>query len=188
MPTYRRPNSTNSVRFTLVELVVVMAIMTISFGLVAFSFAGTPEDRPLDREAARLAGWVRSATAEAAESGRDWIAVFDMDTATYEARPVEAPREAIGHTVRSPVRMESVARVADTLEVQRHGRMEVAIAGSGACEPHMVRLVLPRVGARTIEVNPVTGEATVLAGRHEYRLIPMRGSEAGDEEERLHVD
>lgn len=77
--------------FTLVELLVVLAIMGLVLGLVAAN--GLPGRRvALDRTVAELAGGMKKARSEAILTGRPVRLVVDMDGRTWSAgaAPVRA--------------------------------------------------------------------------------------------------
>jgi len=67
--------------FTLIELVVVLALMSTAFGLVVFRLDGFTEVGRLRSAGGQLAAWVGLAQSEAVVSGVPRLVRYDLDTA-----------------------------------------------------------------------------------------------------------
>ena len=86
--------------FTLLELLIVLAIIGVLAGIVAFNFMGADRERELQTQAVRLAALVELARAEALTRNARWglfveataytFAEFDPDTRGWR-RPEEGP-------------------------------------------------------------------------------------------------
>ncbi len=86
--------------FTLLELLIVLAIIGVLAGVVAFNFLGADRERELQTQAVRLAALVELARAEALTRNARWglfveatayaFAEFDPDTRGW-TRPEEGP-------------------------------------------------------------------------------------------------
>lgn len=161
--------------FTLVEILVVLVIVSIGFGMVVFSVTSRPADQALGRQAEALAGWIRSATARAAERGEGLTLVYDLEGGTFgiEATDRSSGRSEIVliHRIAAPVRLARIACVRDEVLVVDQGECRAAVFPRGTCEPHLVTLSQEGVGERTLEVNPITGDVEVFKGAREYERV-----------------
>jgi prepilin-type N-terminal cleavage/methylation domain-containing protein len=85
----------SSLGFTLVEMLLVIAILALMLGLALGTLSGTLQDVQLKESANRLAALLRSARAEAANTGCQFRLAFDAQTGkpqlTYEPEPLTAP-------------------------------------------------------------------------------------------------
>lgn len=66
--------------FTLIELVVVMALMSTALGLVVFRLDGFTETGRVRSAGAQLAAWVQLSQSEAVVSGVPRLLRYDLDT------------------------------------------------------------------------------------------------------------
>jgi prepilin-type N-terminal cleavage/methylation domain-containing protein len=76
------PQSSSSA-FTLIEVIVVMALMALVTGLGAVYFAGNVGSSRVARSARDVAGTIRYGRALAAESGEARFVVFNLDSRSY---------------------------------------------------------------------------------------------------------
>jgi len=163
--------------FTLVEVLVVLVVVSVCFGMVVFSVTGSGPQDELQAEAERLAGWIRVATGWAAEHGSGCTLRYDLAAGAFEAQvegeDEEAPYEIIRHRVRAPVRIERLVVVRETVVTVVEGAVELNVFSGGICEPHLVTLRRAGAESRSLEVNPITGDVTVLAGRRDYALTDI---------------
>ena len=91
----RQPATRRAAGFTLIELMVVVALIAIAVGVVSLSLRDGDSDR-LDQEAARLSALLETARAEARASGLSvrWLPTPDADGRNFrfiglpESRPL----------------------------------------------------------------------------------------------------
>jgi type II secretory pathway pseudopilin PulG len=157
-----------------VEIVVVLAVVSVSFGLVASSLSDRPAGDPVAREAERLAAWVRTATLGAAD-GRGWTLTYDLDSGALRAAPVgvESPdgSAAVEYRLASGVAMRRLQLVGRTVEEFSYGAVDVPVFAGGTCPPHIIVLSARSGESRTLEVNPITGDVVVLEGAVRYSEV-----------------
>ncbi len=176
---------------TLVELLVVLVIVCLSLGMVAFGLGAGQSERSLDGEAETLAAWIRGETARAVAHGSGRALRYDLDENTLSVR--EADEDAglrppeLRHAVEAQVVMARVVLVRDGVEVAEHGSAQAMVMPGGTCEPHLVVLAAPDGGRRTLEVNPLTGDVTVFRGERDYGRIG-EAEKAGGRPAGVHAD
>jgi len=186
--TFRAQASANEAAgFTLVEVLVVLVIISVGLGMVAFSVAARPADYALQKEAEALANWIRAATSAAAERAETHILRYDLDggSLVVQARGVadEAPREVLMHRIAPPVRIERVVRGGGGVRTSEAGQAEAVVSRQGTCDPHLVVLTQKDGACRTLEVNPITGDVSISPGRVDYAQVdPRKLLEASDGE------
>ena len=73
--------------FTLVELVVVLAIIMVVAGIVALSFRGESDSVTINNAALELEAFIAMVRYRAAESGRDFVVKFQADGKSLIASP-----------------------------------------------------------------------------------------------------
>ena len=175
MRTSRPPQWATDEAFTLVEMLVVLVIVSMGFGLVVLALTDGPADRVLEHEAGAVADWIRTATLTAAAHGQSWELDYDMDKGMLRARPSASTsgEYAVEYIVAAPVRMDRVEVAGEQLEEQSAGVAQVSVDANGRCEPHLVVLRQEGVGVRTLEVNPVTGDVAVFRDVHEYANVQV---------------
>ncbi|MFO8007385.1 MAG: prepilin-type N-terminal cleavage/methylation domain-containing protein [Candidatus Brocadiia bacterium] len=176
MRTYRAQSwASEADGFTLIEVLVVLTIIAVSFGLVAFAAAGRPGGTRLDREAARMARWIRVVTLRAAENGEAWTVRYDLGAGAYTAWPQsqggDTVEPRVSHRLPEAVSIVQVVRTAEQAETTRYGVIEVHVYQDGTCTPHAVTLAQSGAGERTLRVNPVTGAVSVVRGVGQFDLV-----------------
>ena len=176
MRTYRAQTwASEADGFTLIEVLVVLTIIAVSFGLVAFAAAERPGGARLDRGAARMAQWIRTVTLTAAEEGEAWTVRYDLEAGMLEAWPQSQGSDLVDPRVsqRLPeeVSIVQVVRAAERSETTRYGAIEIHVYPDGTCTPHAVRLAQHGSGERTLQVNPITGAVSMVPGVRQYDLV-----------------
>jgi len=78
--------------FTLIELMVVVLIIALFFGLVLPNLPSLVSSTQLKRDARRIAAEVRYANDRAAMKERNYVMAIDLETGIIEVRPVESAR------------------------------------------------------------------------------------------------
>lgn len=86
----REPSRAPQAGFTLLELIVVVAVVALAMVLVLPRLGGTAATRGVDLAAARLAATLRTARAEGIRNARDETVILDLARRTYwsQSRPV----------------------------------------------------------------------------------------------------
>lgn len=140
--------------FSLLEILVAMAILALAVTLVGVSFARTSVGFRFDAAADELALTLREAQARALQSGRDVPVVINVDDRTYRLatdQPVQMPRE-LG------VRVVSAAEV---MTVQRNP--VISFAPDGGSTGGAVTLTLED-RTTTVSIDWLTGAVSVVKG------------------------
>ncbi len=145
--------------FTFVELLVVLAIIGVLAGVVAFNFAGASRERTLQTEAERLAALVELARVESVARNEAWglyvhaaeygFAAYDEaarrwrrhDAGTFRSRPTPAGVSLVVAVERRrrPASGDDEAPVAERRS--RQATPQVLILSSGEQTPFSVRLI-----------------------------------------------
>jgi prepilin-type N-terminal cleavage/methylation domain-containing protein len=180
MPISQAPRwATNRRRaFTLVEVLVVLVVASISLGMVAFALGDTGEGGGvLEAECERLANWIRTATDAAYESGETRLISYDLDGGTLTVLAADGERlvEQAGYQVGGGVRIAQITWVDEEIREATAGTVTVTARPDGTCTPHLVLLATGQ-DERTLEVNPVTGDVTVFAGRRSYETVSAQSA------------
>ena len=79
--------------FTLIEVLVVMAIISVATGLAVATFRGESPVQLLERTSLEFQAFCARVRYRAAEEGREWGVYFDPETRTFSARPVLSAAE-----------------------------------------------------------------------------------------------
>ena len=84
---HRRKNSRFTGAFTLVELVVTIAIILLTVALVTAVFRGESPAQQLNRAEMDFKAYCARVRYRACETGRDWVINYDPDTKAFSAVP-----------------------------------------------------------------------------------------------------
>ena len=145
---YRNPASTQRPCFTLLELLVVMALMSVAVGLVVFRLDGLTENGRLQSAAYQFASIVRLAENEARLSGTPRLLEYALDQDGVRLRK---PREVEGVWEWDPgtefqtatgVAVKDVIREHSYAEHETERIIPVRIQGDGRWPRHAVVLDL----------------------------------------------
>lgn len=167
--------------FTLIELVVVLAILVIATSFVLLRLDGVTAEGRLRSAAREMAGTIRYARSFAVMSGKPSYLYYDLTSNCYyvsrtyygddpgapgyvELRDVEyaweMPRSVRLHSV------TSAGHVAET-DVERFD-----FTGLGSCMTHSIYLKGPEEQEwYTVEVNGITGRVSVVSGYKEFDSV-----------------
>lgn len=74
--------------FTLIEVLVVIAILAIATGFAVSAFRGESPARLLERTSLEFSAYCARVRYRAAEEGREWGVYFDPESRTFSARAV----------------------------------------------------------------------------------------------------
>ena len=86
---HRRKNSRFTGAFTLVELVVTIAIILLTVALVTAVFRGESPAQQLNRAEMDFKAYCARVRYRACETGRDQVVKYDLETKTFTAHPGE---------------------------------------------------------------------------------------------------
>jgi general secretion pathway protein H len=135
--------------FTLVELVVVLAIMAMGAALVLPSLSGPLESARFRQGGAELKAAMTQARARAAASGRIRAVRIDLDRGEYGI-----PADNVGRALPEGVRVASVS--APGVKVER-GVVDVRFFPDGSADDAEVVLADGADSRITLRVDPLTG-------------------------------
>ncbi len=163
--------------FTLLELLVVLALLAVFWSSTGLRISGGPGDGDLGLAARRLAGEVRELRGRAAAARKDHVLRLDLDAGRYWAGlPAEGEEGwPVTGIVDPPGRLPeagralppgvSMAKVAvwGRDEVTQ-GQTEVRFRRNGCVEHARIHLRNRDNRSLTLEVHPVTGRVEVHDG------------------------
>ena len=147
----RVPASGPGAGFTLLELILVMALATLILGLGVMFFANTMPGAKLASTARELSASIRQMKFLAQNRGEDLVLTVDLDTKRYGIEGVRM--KAIPSDV-------SVMAVDPTYGEVRHGKYLISFHSTGGIEGGMLVLAARKKIVR-IEIDPVVGSVKV---------------------------
>jgi prepilin-type N-terminal cleavage/methylation domain-containing protein len=162
MPAHSRPRRA----FTLIEILVVVAVMALLVGSVALSFTG-PLHRARTVEAIEQVKYLDASSRQFAKRfGRGVELVFDLSEGTMERRGgggggsggggAGGDREAtFTATVASPLQLAAVYTAGRKLE---YGQAKIPVSPLGLCETYAVKLTGPDAQQKWVLVTGLGGE------------------------------
>ncbi len=170
---YRRLPCRNPARLaaiTLIELLLVIALFTLTVSLVAPSFYGMLEGER-EREMKRMVRVMRVARNEAVLTGHRHRIWFDLREHLYEFEkevdgvfePYQRPRMMRPHRLPESLRMVDLMVLGEGSERIRDTRVSILIDNSGFMDPFMLHV---RYGKEifTMRANGLSGIFEVLPG------------------------
>ncbi|MDE2715015.1 MAG: prepilin-type N-terminal cleavage/methylation domain-containing protein [Verrucomicrobiota bacterium] len=167
--------------FTLVEMMVVVAIMGLLLGLAMLNFRAISQKEPLEKAVSDVEGLCRRARTEAIVKSRPMDLTInsgtgqlllstaphamnssDPETGVFTSTVQEAV--VIDQTSLSPdVEMEIVIPE-DIMDSETPGVVVIRFYPNGTAEPLQGLIVLPGEGVYTMILDPVTGRLNVRDG------------------------
>lgn len=135
--------------FTLVELVVVLAIMALGAALVLPSLSGPLSSARFRQGGAEMKAAMTQARARAAATGRTRSVRIDLDRGEYGI-----PSDNVGRTLPEGVRVASVSAPGITFE---RGVVDVRFFPDGSADETEVVLADAEDGRLRLRVDPMTG-------------------------------
>ena len=114
-PTQSNSGNGREAGFSLLEIMIALAILALATALVGVAFARSSTGFRFDATAQELALTLREAHARALRSGRDVAVVLDVDAHTYQLhadRPIDIPQETAIRVVSAGQAMTSTRRPA----------------------------------------------------------------------------
>lgn len=147
----RAPDSGRRAGFTLLELILVMAIATLILGLGVMFFANTMPGARLAATGRELSASIRQMKFLAQNRGEDLVLTVDLDTKRYGIEGVKM--KAIPSDV-------SIMAVDPTYGEVRHGKYLISFHSTGGVEGGVLVLTARKKMVR-IEMDPVVGSVKV---------------------------
>lgn len=147
----RTPNSGPRAGFTLLELILVMALATLILGLGVVFFANTMPGARLAGTGRELSASIRQMKFLAQNRGEDLVLTVDLDTKRYGIEGVRM--KAIPSEV-------SIMAVDPTYGEVRHGKYLISFHSTGGVEGGTL-VLWARKKAIYIEMDPVMGSVKV---------------------------
>ncbi len=156
--------------FTLLELIIVLAVMGLVFSLTVPRFQAALDWNTMDRSTRNLIGVIRNARGSAAGEGVNYFLHFDMSTGRYwMSREVPeggmlGGKEEIMEKRQLPesVRIKDVETAGKGAVAQ--GEAVIRFWRNGLVESASIHLENDNKRALTLVVNPVTGAVKVEEG------------------------
>jgi len=165
----RRPSG-----FTLIELVVVVAIVGMLLASVAIRFDSLTVSARLRASAREIASTIGLAHSRASATGRAQTIVFDTDSQQYwiESSAQEERASAARGLYRS-ISFRDI-QIGDELYGER-GTLSIEISPLGITSACMIHLEAEGGGEMTLEVCPLTGSVRFFEGYVEYEPPEVLG-------------
>jgi prepilin-type N-terminal cleavage/methylation domain-containing protein len=151
--------------FTLIELVVVMALLGIFASLVAVNLHGFGANARLDSAARMVSDIVALARNEAGVTGRVWSVHYEVGGKRMKMRPPEGHGDISSRALPRDVQFQAVALGGSLLS--KDGWVSVDVRPDGLLTPHTVYVEDSAGDMRTISVNPATGTVRISQGKVE---------------------
>jgi len=147
----RAPDSGPRAGFTLLELILVMAIATLILGLGVMFFANTMPGARLAATGRELSASIRQMKFLAQNRGEDLVLTVDLDTKRYGIEGVKM----------KPIPPDvSIMAVDPTYGEVRHGKYLISFHSTGGVEGGALVLTARKKIVR-IEMDPVVGSVKV---------------------------
>jgi len=151
--------------FTLIELVVVIALLAIFASLVAVNLHGFGANARLDSAARMVSDIVALARNEAGVTGRIWSVQYEVGGRRMKVQPPEGRGDVSARALPQDVQFQAVALGGSLLS--KDGWVSADVRPDGLLTPHTVYVEDSAGGTRTISVNPATGTVRISEGKME---------------------
>ena len=178
----RSPHNTRlNAGFTLVEMMVVVAIMGLLLGLAMLNFRAISQKEPLEQAVSDVEGLCRSARSEAIVKSRPMDLTINSETGqlllSTAPHAVNTPDSETGMLIAMveeavvidqaslppDVEMEIIIPE-DIMDSETPGVVVIRFYPNGTAEPLQGLIVLPGEGVYTMILDPVTGHLNVRDG------------------------
>ena len=147
--------------FTLIELVIVLALLGIFASIVAVNAQGFGANAKLDSAARTASDVIALARNEARVSGRVWSIQYEVGGRAIKLLPPKSEKDLSTFFLPRGVQLRAAIRGF----LQPDGSWaSVEVRPDGVLTPHHIYIGDNAGGARTISPNPITGVATISQG------------------------
>jgi len=172
--------STEQPAFTLIEMLVVLALGAIMATIVTVSLAGSMRKARAEDAAGRIATYERLAREHARRFGRSGSLVFDLDRATVTAVDVEADHDSRDH-VAAALHLPSGIRLGCVMTADgasRNGQASIHYSSDGQAPSYAVDLMDCRGEHYWMVVAGLSGKTIRATNEQEVQDIfqAIRGS------------
>ena len=170
-----------SAGFTLVEMMVVVAIMGLLLGLAVLNFRAISQKEPLEQAVSDVEGLCRRARSEAIVKSRAMDLTIDsgtgqllLSTAPHAINSPDLETGVLTSTVEDAVVVDQTSLPTDVemeivipediMDSETPGVVVIRFYPNGTAEPLQGLIVLPGEGVYTMILDPVTGRLNVRDG------------------------
>jgi len=164
------PRTSRVEGFTLLELLVVLAILGVLLGIFSLGTGSILSSGDLRLAAREILSEVASARGRAAGSRSEQVLVFNLDENRLEREIKEKGGESVSfrHGKKTVLTMPRGVVLVD-IRVENRGKFQEGKAAvhffpNGCLERMLIHLKNLKESAYTIEINAVTGQATLYEG------------------------
>ncbi|MGY8650777.1 MAG: pilus assembly FimT family protein [Verrucomicrobiia bacterium] len=174
-------NSRRNAGFTLVEIMVVVAIMGVLLGLALMNFNAINKKEPLEQAVSDLEGLCRRARTEAIVKSRPMDLTLDSDGGRFELATAphaqNAPDPESGlliATVQEAATLDQAALPTgvefeivlpeESLDSETPGVVVIRFYPNGTAEPLEALMIMSGEGVYTLVLDPVTGRLNIRDG------------------------
>ena len=174
-------NSRSNAGFTLVEIMVVVAIMGVLLGLALMNFQAVNQKEPLEQAVSDLEGLCRRARSEAIVKSRPMdlsldseAGQFRLSTAPHALNAPDPESGLLVATVEEAIQMDQASLPSDVEfeivvpevvnDLDSTGVVTIRFYPNGTAEPLEAMMLMPGEGVYTLVLDPVTGRLNVRDG------------------------
>ena len=176
-------NSTwhNARGFTLVEMMVVVAIMGILLGMAVINFRAINQKEPLDQAVSDVEGLCRRARSEAIVKSRPMDLTLDsssgllwLATAPHAVNALDSETGLLAATVEEAVALDQaslppevkleIVVPEDSMDSETPGVVVIRFYPNGTAEPLEALMMMAGEGVYTLVLDPVIGRLKVRDG------------------------
>ncbi|MBC8324650.1 MAG: prepilin-type N-terminal cleavage/methylation domain-containing protein [Verrucomicrobia subdivision 3 bacterium] len=170
--------------FTLVEIMVVLAIMGLLLGLAMINFRAINQREPLEQAVSDVEGLCRRARSEAIVKSRPIDLTIDsgsgllrLATAPNAVNTLDPDSGVLVATIEEAVAIDQASLPSnveleiqvpeDALDSETPGVVVIRFYPNGTAEPLKALIMMPDEGVYTLVLDPVTGRLQIREGEDE---------------------
>jgi len=145
--------------FTLLELIMVIALMGIFTSLVAVNLHGFGANARLDASVRLVSDVIALARNEAGVTGKTWSIEYEAGQGRIWLQPPDGLGEPSLHSLPGGVTLRAVS--VSGLSTGEENHVSVKVRPNGLLTPHTICLEDRAGRLRTVSPNPVTGAVSI---------------------------